>query len=329
LRTLTAPPTGSMEVQCPSCAARFPVDPSRVPTGGVLAICARCLRAFEVAAGAAAGSGAAPDHAFGVAARGVEAGAPELEVDVDLQAPEVDDEFPAPEAEADATVLEEATRTLRRRRGRSSWGRSRSRIRSGSPSRRRRRRLLRPRRGSGSAPRPSPGVPRARPRRRWRRRRRLRKCREEGVEEVEALEEREIEAHGAHEPGSLDTADLPGTLVEEVAPPEAEAPAEPLKPTDPAEGISRFARRDPANRARRLARVLASDMITYNPARYAEALKNGTLREDFLDEIEKSWEEYMEQVGEDFARSTDHFAEALNEVLAQGKELFRGPGRPF
>jgi predicted Zn finger-like uncharacterized protein len=329
LRTLTAPPTGSMEVQCPSCAARFPVDPSRVPTGGVLAICARCLRAFEVAAGAAAGSGAAPDHAFGVAARGVEAGAPELEVHVDLQAPEVDDEFPAPEAEADATVLEEADTDAEAEAGPIELGEE--------PEPDPEREPLAPE--EAPAPPTTSWVRVSPPTEPWRapgetaapveEKEAAEEVQEEGVEEVEALEEREIEAHGAHEPGSLDTADLPGTLVEEVAPPEAEAPAEPLKPTDPAEGISRFARRDPANRARRLARVLASDMITYNPARYAEALKNGTLREDFLDEIEKSWEEYMEQVGEDFARSTDHFAEALNEVLAQGKELFRGPGRPF
>jgi hypothetical protein len=70
-------------------------------------------------------------------------------------------------------------------------------------------------------------------------------------------------------------------------------------------------------------------MITYNPARYADARRKGTLREDFRDEIEKSWEEYVDQVGEVLATSTPHFADALNEVLAQGEQLFDGPGFPY
>lgn len=69
-------------------------------------------------------------------------------------------------------------------------------------------------------------------------------------------------------------------------------------------------------------------MITYNPARYADARRQGTLRQDFREEIEKSWEEYVEQVGEVLATTTHHFVDALNEVLAQGEHLFDGPGFP-
>lgn len=96
-----------------------------------------------------------------------------------------------------------------------------------------------------------------------------------------------------------------------------------------AAGAIRFGARDPADRARRLARVLASDMITYNPARYAEARAAGTLRQDFEDEIEKSWEEYVDQVGPEMAKGTAYFVDALNEVLGRGEPLFEGLGYPY
>ncbi len=75
-------------------------------------------------------------------------------------------------------------------------------------------------------------------------------------------------------------------------------------------------------RARRLARALVSDMVAYYPAKHAEGLDNGTLKDLFRDEIKKSYEEYTAQVGADFARSTTHFQESLNEVLGAGKKIF-------
>ncbi|MDT8369188.1 MAG: zinc-ribbon domain-containing protein [Longimicrobiales bacterium] len=83
-----------------------------------------------------------------------------------------------------------------------------------------------------------------------------------------------------------------------------------------------FGRRDPHDKARRLARVLVSDMITYNPDRHTRALEEGTLREDFEEEISKSWSEYVDQVGIEIAENTSYWSEALNEVLARGEELF-------
>ncbi len=75
-------------------------------------------------------------------------------------------------------------------------------------------------------------------------------------------------------------------------------------------------------RARRLARALVSDIVAYHPARHAEGLRDGTLKTLFRDEIKKSYEEYVDQVGSDFASSTNHFQDALNDVLAGGKKLF-------
>jgi len=51
-------------------------------------------------------------------------------------------------------------------------------------------------------------------------------------------------------------------------------------------------------------------------------LRDGSLKTLFRDEIKKSYEEYVDQVGRDFAGSTTHFQDALNDVLASGRKLF-------
>lgn len=87
-------------------------------------------------------------------------------------------------------------------------------------------------------------------------------------------------------------------------------------------GAARFGRRDPYERAKRLARVLVSDIIAYFPEKHAKAVEEGTVRETFADEVEKSRKEYVDQVGEEIAESTDYFREALNEVLARGRQIY-------
>jgi predicted Zn finger-like uncharacterized protein len=86
--------------------------------------------------------------------------------------------------------------------------------------------------------------------------------------------------------------------------------------------INPFLRSDPMTRARRLARALVSDMVAYQPAKRADGLANGTLKQLFRDEIRKSYDEYVEQVGREIAESTAFFQDALNEVLAEGKRVF-------
>jgi NAD dependent epimerase/dehydratase family enzyme len=86
--------------------------------------------------------------------------------------------------------------------------------------------------------------------------------------------------------------------------------------------VNPFLSRDPTQKARRLARALVSDIIVYQPKKRQEALEKGTLKEDFADEIKKSWEEYTQQVGEDLANSTDFFTDALNDILAGGRQIF-------
>jgi len=88
------------------------------------------------------------------------------------------------------------------------------------------------------------------------------------------------------------------------------------------EKVERFGRRDPHERARHLARVLVSDIIAYYPVRYQESLARRTLQEDFADEIQKSYREYVDQVGNEMAESTPYFVEALNHVLGRGEKFF-------
>jgi hypothetical protein len=103
-------------------------------------------------------------------------------------------------------------------------------------------------------------------------------------------------------------------------PPATRAPA-PGAPAAP-RPLNPFLASDPSQKARRLARALVSDMVVYHPAKRREALAAGTLKQAFEEEIAKSWEEYVEQVGRELADSTTHFTDALNEILADGRAIF-------
>src|SRR3989442_875772 len=65
----------------------------------------------------------------------------------------------------------------------------------------------------------------------------------------------------------------------------------PLRPVNP------FMVQDPKQKARRLARALVSDLVVYHPEKRQQGLRDGTLPQLFKDEIEKSWQAYLEQVG--------------------------------
>jgi predicted Zn finger-like uncharacterized protein len=106
------------------------------------------------------------------------------------------------------------------------------------------------------------------------------------------------------------------------APSPAPAPTPAPRPATTTGGRSPFGASDPNAKARRLARALVSDIVTYHPERRDQALANGTLKREFMDEIKKSWEEYLGQVGADLARGTPHFRDALNEILARGQTIF-------
>jgi hypothetical protein len=111
----------------------------------------------------------------------------------------------------------------------------------------------------------------------------------------------------------------------------APAPAAPVgagastpgkRPTGPLRPVNPFMVQDPKQKARRLARALISDMLVYHPEKRQQGIRDGTLPQLFKDEIQKSWQEYVEQVGVEMAQNTPFWTEALNEILAGGKKLF-------
>src|SRR5262245_25127766 len=101
------------------------------------------------------------------------------------------------------------------------------------------------------------------------------------------------------------------------APPAAAPPAPTATPARPS-----FMKQDPNTRAQRLARALVSDIVAYNREKRDQMLAAGTLKNEFREEIRKSWEEYVAQVGLELARSTPYFRQALNEILAKGQSVF-------
>jgi len=117
----------------------------------------------------------------------------------------------------------------------------------------------------------------------------------------------------------------PSPLAASLATPRASTPVSPA--STPAGGLTKrpvnpFLANDPNLKARRLARALVSDMIAYLPGKREQGLKDGTLKAVFKEEIKKSYEEYVDQIGKEFADSTTHFQDALNDLLAGGQRLF-------
>jgi hypothetical protein len=104
--------------------------------------------------------------------------------------------------------------------------------------------------------------------------------------------------------------------------PAAPAAANATAPASTRTPINPFLANDPHAKARRLARALVSDLVTYFPQKRQDGLRDGTLKQLFKDEIQKSYEEYVAQVGREFAESTPHFQEALNDLLASGQKVF-------
>lgn len=114
----------------------------------------------------------------------------------------------------------------------------------------------------------------------------------------------------------------PAAAPRAVATPPAPSAVSTKTPPGARRPLNPFLSKDPDQRAKRLARALVSDIITYHPAKHAEGLRDGTLKQLFREEIKKSFEEYIAQVGQQLAESTNYFQDALNEVLAAGKKIF-------
>ncbi len=242
-------------VTCPSCSSAFPVDPAKIPEGGVNARCSSCGDIFRV-------ERPAPPEAPAT----LEAPAPPAPTAMPEPTP-TPPPVPAPVDEAPAVAPEPVEETP-----------------VPAPV------------AETPAPPPLPD-PTPLP---------------DPVADVPA-------ADPFAEPAPFEAA-TPPAMPDVPAVPEAPAAPDP----EPAVKGFTFGKRDPTDKARRLARVLVSDMIMYNADRHRTALDQGTLVQDFEEEIEKSWKEYVEQVGEDLANGEGKafWTDALNDILAKGEQVF-------
>ena len=106
-------------------------------------------------------------------------------------------------------------------------------------------------------------------------------------------------------------------------PPEAEKVVieriEPAKPLPPmSEEDKRW-----HDRAKRLAKALASDLVLYNKDKVEQGLRDGTIPQLLGREIRRSWEYYCQQIPKHIVDGTDYFKEQLNKIVGKGKEIFK------
>lgn len=265
-------------VSCSACAASFPVDPNKIPEGGVKVRCSECAHVFRV-------ERPAPEPELAPPPADDEWSA---EPEPELAAPPADDEW-AVEDEPFAGDVETG--------GAESDGSTSTAADAGSEQRDELPGWADP------APEPSGWAD-------------LEDEPDTGTLPDDPIPTMEPDTPPAVEPDTLPVMEAQPAPITE---PEPSPPPEP----ETVPGFS-FGKRDPMDKARRLARVLVSDMVMYNSERHQVALSRGTLPEDFEEEIEKSWKEYVDQIGSEIAEGEGrHFwSQALNDILAKGATVF-------
>ena len=76
------------------------------------------------------------------------------------------------------------------------------------------------------------------------------------------------------------------------------------------------------DRAARLARVLASDMLIYNRETVEKARQEGNLAHIMETEIDRSWQLWKSRFPDESESRPDLFTEALTDILASGDDSF-------
>jgi hypothetical protein len=78
-------------------------------------------------------------------------------------------------------------------------------------------------------------------------------------------------------------------------------------------------------RARRLAKALASDLVLYNQNKVEQGLRDGSLAQLLGSEIRRSWEYFCQQIPKHIVTGagSELFKEQLNKIVGKGKELFK------
>jgi len=302
-----------MNVSCSSCKTVYRVDPAKVPAGGARARCSVCSNVMDVSpAGEATAPPAPRETTPQVRAAAAEPVAAPAPVAPPVEPTFVATEPPAPRpaepapAEIAAAAAPPAPPKARPQAQAAPAPKPTVEAEPAAPAATpmparktppRRPRVTRP----ISAPRPS--GPAARP------------ATERPSAPVFRPGPRKPMAPAPVPPPAAPKRAAPAALV-------AEAPAVAAQSPVVTRPLNPFMSQDPQQKARRLARALVSDMIVYQPEKRQRALAAGRLKDEFEEEIKKSWEEYVQQVGRDVAESNPYFTEALNEILAGGQQIF-------
>jgi predicted Zn finger-like uncharacterized protein len=72
-------------------------------------------------------------------------------------------------------------------------------------------------------------------------------------------------------------------------------------------------------KARRLARIIVSDIVLYNQAKVEEGVRQGTFFELLADDIREGRALYLRRVADDIRRETDYLEDAFGELIARKK----------
>jgi len=87
-------------------------------------------------------------------------------------------------------------------------------------------------------------------------------------------------------------------------------------PSAPAPGLDPETAADVA-RAERLARIIASDIVLYNPERFEAAIRSGDVVEAMATEMEEGRAHFRERIAERIRERKDFLGEELRRVARQ------------
>ncbi len=78
-------------------------------------------------------------------------------------------------------------------------------------------------------------------------------------------------------------------------------------------------RKDPHERAKRLARLIVGDILLYNREKITEGIKNDTLFQVLARELEEGQTFYQKNVDPAVAAQADYFNLAVVDILVRGR----------
>jgi hypothetical protein len=78
-------------------------------------------------------------------------------------------------------------------------------------------------------------------------------------------------------------------------------------------------RKDPHERAKRLARLIVGDLVVYHKEKIVEAIRTDTLFEALAKELEEGRTYYEKNADPDVAAETNYFDEAVVDILVKGQ----------